>query len=425
MQAAGKERGFIFSSKRRTHDIMTAIDRPRVFLLLQGPMSYFFTYLGRALRARGAVVKRINVCPGDALFWRGPGGESYRGRPDDWPAYVARFIADHGVTDIVSLGDGRRWHADALPLAHEAGVRVHVIEQGYIRPHYLTVEPDGTGGHTRFPRDWYAIAKLAELAPTPHPGFTSSFLMFSVMDVAFNLANILFSWALYPHFKQHALDHPLREWGGWIFKKALRLKGRRAMLEIAEGRVKAHQGPLYVFPLQLETDYQIRLHGPPKGLRETLKRIIASFRAHAPDDAMLAIKLHPLDNGWTPWQALIAAEVSGIEDRVAYLDGGDLDSMLAQAAGCVVINSTVGLTALTLGAPVMALGTAIYDLDELTWQGDLDTFWTSAAKPDEARLALFLRALTAAIQVPGGFDGTGAEPGAANMADRMIAPPPY
>ncbi len=397
----------------------------RVFLLLQGPMSYFFTYLGQALRDQGAEVRRIHVCPGDRLFWRGPGGVSFRGRPEAWPGFVERFIADHRVTDIVSLGDGRRWHADALPVAKAAGVRVHVTEQGYLRPHYLTVEPDGTGGNTRFPRDWDGIAALAEMAPLPHPGFTSSFLMFSVMDVAFNLANILFSWILYPRYKQHALDHPLREWGGWIFKKALRLKGRRAMLEAGEGRLQAHQGPLFVFPLQLETDYQIRLHGPPEGLRETLRKVIGSFRHHAPGNAMLAIKLHPLDNGWTPWQALIADEVAGIEDRVVYLDGGDLDAMLARSAGCVVINSTVGLTALTLGAPVKALGTAIYDLPDLTFQGDLDAFWAGGAKPDETRLALFLRALTTAIQVPGGFDGTGAEPGAANMAAKMLAPPPY
>ena len=89
------------------------------------------------------------------------------------------------------------------------------------------------------------------------------------------------------------------------------------------------------------------------------------------------------------------------------------------------MNSTVGLTALTLGAPVIAQGAAIYDLDGLTFQDDLDAFWTGAAKPDQDRLSLFLKALTAAIQVPGGFDGTGAEPGARNMAAKMLAPPPY
>lgn len=404
---------------------MTADAPSRVFLLLQGPMSYFFTYLGRALRAEGAEVWRIHVCPGDRLFWRGPGGVSYRGRPDDWPDYVGRFIAEKGVTDIVCLGDGRRWHADALPGAKAGKVRVHVVEQGYLRPHYLTVEPDGTGGNTRFPRDWSQISKLAEAEPMPHPGFQSSFFAFSVMDVAFNLANILASWAFYPHYKQHALDHPLREWGGWIFKKALKMRSRRAALRAAEAQVTAHPGPLYVFPLQLETDYQIRLHGPPEGLRETLRTLIASFRNNAPAEAMLVIKLHPLDNGWTPWEALIAETATDIEDRVVYLDGGDLDAMLARSAGCVVVNSTVGLTALTLGAPVKALGTAIYDLDGLTFQGDLDAFWSEGAPPDPDRLALFLRALKAAIQVPGGFDGTGAEPGARNMAQKMLNPPPY
>ena len=52
---------------------MSHADKSRVFLLLQGPMSYFFTYLGRALRAEGVEVRRIHVCPGDQAFWRGPG----------------------------------------------------------------------------------------------------------------------------------------------------------------------------------------------------------------------------------------------------------------------------------------------------------------------------------------------------------------
>ncbi|MEM7270285.1 MAG: capsular biosynthesis protein, partial [Pseudomonadota bacterium] len=172
----------------------------RVFLLLQGPMSFFFTYLARALRAEGADVRRIHVCPGDRLFWRGPGGVSFRGRPDDWPAYIRSYIRSEGITDIVSLGDGRRWHADALPVAKELGVRVHVVEQGYIRPHFLTVEPGGTGGHTCFPRDWDDIEALAS-EPMEQPKFQTSFFWFSVMDVGFQLANVLTAWALYPHYR--------------------------------------------------------------------------------------------------------------------------------------------------------------------------------------------------------------------------------
>lgn len=402
--------------------------RDRVVLLLQGPMSWFFSYLGAALRDRGAEVARILVCPGDALFWRGGGATSYRGRPDDWPAFLEEFIAARGVTDIVCLGDGRRWHEDGVAVARRRGVRAHVIEQGYIRPNFLTIEPEGTGGRTRFPREWAAIEALANGAgPPPAPGYRASFLWFSVMDVAFNLANILGSWALYPHYRQHAVDHPLTEWSGWIVKKALPIRKRRALLQEAEARVRKHEGPLFVLPLQLETDYQIRLHGPPGGVRGVLRDAVASFAAHAPDAAMLAIKAHPLDNGWADWGAAVAdaAAAAGVADRCVFLDGGDLDAMLRRASGVVVVNSTVGLTALEAGAPVIALGRAIYDLPDLTFQGPLDEFWRAGAAPDPERLKVLLGALGAAIQVPGGFDGAGAKPGAAAMAERILAPPPY
>ncbi|MEM8752176.1 MAG: capsular biosynthesis protein, partial [Pseudomonadota bacterium] len=187
-----------------------------------------------------------------------------------------------------------------------------------------------------------------------------------------------------------------------------------------------HEGPVFLTPLQLDTDYQIRLHAPPGGVETLLRRVVASFAAHAPAEALLAVKAHPLDHGWAGWgaKARAAARREGIAERLVFLDGGDLGRMLTGAAGVVVANSTVGLTALQAGVPTIALGTAIYDLPGLAHQSGLDRFWTDPTPPDRERLATFLAAL-GAIQVPGGFDGTGAKPGAAAAADRMLAPPPY
>ncbi len=399
----------------------------RVVLLLQGPFSFFFTHLARSLGARGAKVWRILLCPGDQLFWRGEGGVAFRGRPEEWPAYVAAFMKNRGVTDIACLGDGRRWHADAIAAARAEGVRVHLVEQGYLRPHFLTLEPDGTGGRTRFPTDWPAIEALAAgAAPPGQPRFATSFFGYAAMDVGFNLANILGSWALYPQYRAHAIDHPVTEWTGWIWNKILPLRRRRRRQREAEARIAAHRGPVFIHPLQLETDYQIRLHAPKGGVRGLLRSVIASFAEAAPGDALLLVKIHPLDHGWANWRrrTVRAARDAGIADRVVYLDGGDLDGMIARSAGVIVANSTVGLTALRLGAPVVALGKAIYDLPGLTFQGGLDRFWSEAAAPDEARLATFLAAL-GRIQLPGGFDGEGARPGAEAMAEKLLAPPPY
>jgi capsular polysaccharide export protein len=45
-------------------------DGLRSFLFLQGPQSYFFERVGRALIARGHRVHRVNLNLGDRLFWR-------------------------------------------------------------------------------------------------------------------------------------------------------------------------------------------------------------------------------------------------------------------------------------------------------------------------------------------------------------------
>ncbi|MEM9010868.1 MAG: capsular biosynthesis protein [Pseudomonadota bacterium] len=400
----------------------------RVVLMLQGPSSFFFIKLARALRAEGAEVLRVALCPGDQLYWRRRHGPilAYRGRAGDWPAYLRSVLARFGVTDLLCLGDGRESHRAAVEVARAAGVRVHIMEQGYLRPGWLTIEPDGTGGRSRLPRDAATIRALAaQVAPRRTRPFQTSFLEYSVLDVGWNLANLLGAPVLFPHYRTHALDPPLREWSGWI-GKAVRLPGRRAALRRAEARIAGHEGPLYLFPLQLETDFQIRQHGPEEGLRETLQRVIASFAAHAPADAMLAVKLHPLDNGWAPWEALVAsgARQSGVAERVVYLDGGDLDAMLGRARGVVTVNSTVGLTAVQQGVPVKVLGRAIYDVEGMTDPRPLDAFWPEPQRPEMDLVADFVRLLTGTIQVPGHCDGEGTEPGAEAMAAALLAPPP-
>ena len=71
-------------------------DRPATFLFLQGIASPFFSDLGRALRARGHGVRRINFCSGDWLFWGG-GSDHYRGPRTGWEAYLDAYVAEHGL----------------------------------------------------------------------------------------------------------------------------------------------------------------------------------------------------------------------------------------------------------------------------------------------------------------------------------------
>jgi capsular polysaccharide export protein len=51
---------------------------------------------------------------------------------------------------------------------------------------------------------------------------------------------------------------------------------------------------------------------------------------------------------------------------------------LHHARGVVVVNSTVGLSALYHNAPLKACGAAIYDMPGLTFAGRLEEFWERA-----------------------------------------------
>lgn len=348
----------------------------------------------------------------------------FRGRPADWTDFLVPHAASRQITDLVCLGDGRSWHSAAIRDLRPLGVRVHVVEQGYLRPHWLTIEPDGAGGNSRFPKDPARITGLANENKIPaSPDFRTNFAAYAAMDVAYNLSNVMAGPLFYPHYRTHALDSPWREWAGWI-GKALRWRRRRRELFEAEMRLASHVGPFYLLPLQLETDFQIRLHGPNEGMRGILQNVVRSFAKHAPPDALLGVKVHPLDNGWAPWQRLLAefSQEAGIADKTVFFDGGDLPALLGRAKGVVTVNSTVGLSAMRAGVPVMALGNAIYDIPGLCHQGGLDAFWAADASVDTTRLNAFVAALAATIQVPGGFDGEGVRPGAEAMAERILAP---
>ncbi|MEM9145620.1 MAG: capsular biosynthesis protein [Pseudomonadota bacterium] len=367
---------------------------------------------------------RVLLCPGDRIFWRGAGGIAYRGRPEDWPAFVDRLLQAQGVKHIVCLGEGRQWHAEAIRLAHRHGIAAHVVEQGYLRPGWLTIERATASGEMVFPRDPWQIAALAERRrPVSQRAFRASFASYALMDVAWNLANVFARRFGYRHYRTHALDPPLREWAGWI-GKALAAPVRRRRDRAAMARAMAHYGRVFVFPLQLETDFQIRLHGPPGGLTAALTTVVESFARMAPPDALLVVKRHPLDNGWAPWHRQLAqlAEATGVADRCLYLTSGDLDLLLERSAGVVTVNSTVGLTALRAAVPVAVLGRALYDIAGLVYRGPLDRFWAAPPLPDRVLVEQLVTALQATIQVPGGFDGSGAEIGAEGVAERILAP---
>ncbi|WP_181705299.1 capsule biosynthesis protein [Chthonobacter rhizosphaerae] len=397
---------------------------PRTVLFLQGPASPFMARVGAEVAAAGHQVRRINLAVSDELCWRLPGAVSFRGRFEDWRPFVADHLAREGVTDLALLGDCRAYQAVAIEEAHRRGIRVHAVEHGYFRPDWLTVERDGMSTFSHVPRDPDAIRALAPGLPDPtvEPIAEASFLTYAVWDVIANIGNVVLNPVAYCHYRHHAIYHPLVEYGGWLLKFALAGTERRHRDRVLKA-MAASGRPFWLVPLQLATDYQIRVHSPFPHLTDAVRWIVRSFARNAPAGDDLLFKIHPLDNALAFWRRRIAREAraAGVEGRVHVIDGGDLDALLRITRGVVTVNSTVGIAALREGAPLIALGNAVFDVPGLAFEGPLARFWREAQAPDPELARDFLRVLAHTTQVRGGFTAERAMAiGAANVAARIL-----
>ena len=409
-------------NRRTNHYLPRKAGETGAFLFLQGPVSPFFTLIGNGLASLGHDVHCINLSIGDQLFWRRPGATNYRGRLEDWPAFIEFFLDEHRITDLVLLGEQRDYHKQAIQAAKARGIHVTVTDFGYLRPDWITLERDGMSGCSCFPRDPAVIRSLADRLPAVdlRRKFQDSFLRMATWDVVYHMANVFFFW-LFPHYRTHKMQPlPLIYLGtGWrmLKGKLLRKRTERAIATLIEKHPR-----YFVYPLQLAYDFQLRAYSDYPDQGDSIREVVTSFSVNAPRDSQLIIKVHPLDTGLRDWKKLIQriSAHQGVADRVHYLDGGNLDRLCETALGMVTINSTSGLRALQLDCPVLTLGQAIFDVPGLTFQGGLDAFWSERAPPDEQLRDAFVKLMAASIQIRGVYyNQPGLDAAVAAAVDRL------
>ena len=374
----------------------------RRFLFLQGPPGPFFWLLAQELKARGHDILRINLNGGDHADWPGT-AEHYRGGQSGWNRFVDRYIRDNRITDILLFGDCRPLHLAAHGMAKLRGLNIHVFEEGYIRPHWVTMEPDGVNGYSKLSRDpdWL-IEQAKDLPPIPPViPITASFGRRAKDALRYYTAVCVNQWR-YPFYRSHRPGSIILEGIGWLVKFARRRIHAGKMKPIIE---QIGTSPYFLFPLQLGSDYQIRTHSPFRNMRDAAIYVMESFALHAPRSAMLVIKEHPLDCEFRSWHAFVRkhARRLKIEDRVVHVAGGDLARMTRDSLGMVTVNSTSGTLGLEAGTPVFVLGSAIYDIPGITHQGRLDGFWKTPSAPDAEKYEAFCKVLHARCLISGGF----------------------
>lgn len=377
----------------------------RSFLFLQGVCSPFFARLADRLRGDGHRIFKVNFNCGDLAYWGRRPSVSFKNGLDQLPGFLEDTFRASGTTDIVLFGDRRPVHLAAVELATRHGIRIHVFEEGYFRPHWVTLERNGVNNHSLLPKDpdWYR--SVGGRLPDYGDGepFASPFRLRAGHDILYHLAGAL-NPLLFPHYRTHAPVPAPVEYAGYGRRFALMPMYRRRDAATIDFLL-AGTTPFYLLPLQLNSDAQIRDHSPFPDMPGVIEFVMASFAVHAPDGARLVIKNHPLDMGLVDYPAVIRALATrfGLTGRIDYLESGDLEALLRRARGVVTVNSTVGGLALGLACPTIALSDPIYNMAGLTCTGSLDDFWSGPIPPDAELYRCFRNTVIHTTQINGGF----------------------
>lgn len=373
------------------------------------------------LLARRHIVRRVNFCGGDVAYSGKEPAWNYAGASSDLAFWYSDVLSTGDFSDVLMFGDCRAIHRPVHVVAQSLGVRVHVFEEGYVRPNWITLEPFGVNGRSMLPLDptWYRERR--ETNPPGQPtGYSLQIRAWH--DIHYRMANALHAWR-FPNYRSHRPYNGFVEYAG-LANRFARLSRYKAEARRVASALVTERRPYYLFPLQLNSDSQIIEHSPFSGIREVISKVLHSFADHAPSDALLVVKNHPLDTGLigSHRQVRSLAGQLGMADRVRYIEAGHLPTLLERARGVVVVNSTVGLSALHHDRPLMTLGAAVYSMPGMTWQGSLDDFWQRAESPDAALYQAFIDYVIRHTQINGDFySRSGIAMAAAGAVSRLEA----
>ncbi|PRH89652.1 capsular biosynthesis protein [Labrys okinawensis] len=383
------------------------MNRSTFSVLLQGPVGPFFSELGQFFLARGERVIKINFNFGDRLYSRPIPSITFSGGLATWKTWFLQFLVGQKPDRVILFGDQRPYHQIAVALCRELNVPVWCLEEGYIRPDYVTVEPYGNNAASQLPRKLSAYSSV-ETVPSSHTaippeGFKPMAWWAFKYYIAMSIGSFVFNQ--YEHHRDRSLSREALLWSrNAIYKYMYRLKNARRVIDLVEHMDRRY----FLVALQVHDDLQLRVHGRGWTMERVIEATIRSFAENAPPDTCLAFKAHPLDRGHKSYHHFVAefARLAGVATRVSLIDDGSTGLLVRHARGLITVNSTTGILALQRNCPVFVLGNAHYALDGLVSSGDedkLNQFWKVQSIPNPKLRDAFIQKMISDTQVNGSY----------------------
>lgn len=397
------------------------------YILLQGPSSPFFRYLTRSLNSRGHEVLKVNFNLGDDLYYPFGNIRRYRGTRAGWPEYFRELLREQPCDGVLVYGDCRWMHQLAKDICREMRVPFVALEEGYLRPDWVTIEREGVNGFSRLREEFMGqrpkkspVIRENERARWPQVNrviggtMVRRIILFAAYDLAIACGKFI-----YPFYRHH---RPIRVWGilPWL-RSAFRHWYFRVTERGFLQRVVPEGTPFFLVPLQVWYDSQLRVHSPFRSIHDFIAKAMGSFAHSAPAGVHLVIKHHPMDRGEVCYARFIRDEANrlGVTGRVHYVHDLHLPTLIKRARGVVSMNSTVAFSALCHGTPVKLLGRAMFDIPDITTQYSLDRFWKNPGHINRNKLLAYREMILQRTQVNGNFFKA-LKPTAEGIATKLI-----
>lgn len=384
-------------------------------LLLQGPLGPFFSKLSKHLQSRGSAVWKVNFNPGDDLFYP-PNNQQvvqYRHRPEFWDKFAHNLLLEQKIKAVFLFGDCRPMHQSIKPLCQAYGIDLWVLEEGYYRPHFFTLEKGGANHYSPITRltmeEIMAKHRVANEPTYPSESHKNSYWHMVQYGISYWFINLLINKSYSNYLHHRNLD--LKRAYGWT-KSFYRYWSYR----LAESSIKkkifkknvvvSNSGHQFLVPLQVFDDSQISTHSDYDSVSDFLEEVITSFSNHlhrTKSADVLIIKHHPMDRGHVNYRDAISqlGSMFNISQHLVYIHDIRLPSLFPVVDGCITINSTFGLQALSHGVPTIVLGRSHYDKPGLTSQCELDEFWLKRSPVDRKAVQTFKSFVICSSQVNG------------------------
>jgi len=383
--------------KTTTNPAFRQLEKSHRILLLQGPVGAFFDRLTRWLLMQEKQVYRIAFQGGDLYDSKIIKPESYQGTLENWLRYFQDALKRLQIDCLVIFGQSRKYHEIAAKYARQIGLPVVVLEEGYFRPGFITMELDGVNGYSTTMNHYTWLENTAEIKPDE----TNWHFQFMALQASMHYIAMHWRASEFPHYEHHRRSSPSYYAAYWI--RSWRRKLQQKMTDHRfQRKLFNSKQPYFFVPLQHDGDAQIIHHSGFGKNANFVREVLTSFALHSEARSWIVFRQHPHSRGGSGHTELISglADELKISNRVHHLSEGDTPDLAEHSMGVVLINSTVGLQAIERGVPLMVMGDALYKKDGLAFPGALDEFWRQSTAPDKKVALDFLKQIKNLTQAP-------------------------